>query len=160
HYKLSEVPQAIRYLEAGHARGKVVITVDGNDDAQPVAATSSSGGGAIAFALVAIPIGVAIVPVVIAFLLNRRFRRRNAEMRPFRWGYYFSVVSFLAGLALGGVMELGPLGVILCAVIYGGLAWFFAQRHRWAWLTLTILSFNPLVWLINAIYLRKRWAEL
>ena len=26
HYKLSEVPEAIRYLEEGHARGKVVIT--------------------------------------------------------------------------------------------------------------------------------------
>ena len=26
-YPLSEVPQAMRYLEAGHARGKVVITV-------------------------------------------------------------------------------------------------------------------------------------
>lgn len=27
-YKLSEVPSAIRYLEEGHARGKIVITVD------------------------------------------------------------------------------------------------------------------------------------
>jgi len=27
-YKLSEVPEAIRYLEQGHARGKVVITVE------------------------------------------------------------------------------------------------------------------------------------
>lgn len=27
-YSLSEVPEAIRYLEAGHARGKVVITLD------------------------------------------------------------------------------------------------------------------------------------
>ena len=26
-YPLSEVPDAIRYLEAGHAQGKVVITV-------------------------------------------------------------------------------------------------------------------------------------
>jgi NADPH:quinone reductase-like Zn-dependent oxidoreductase len=26
-YPLSEVPEAVRYLEAGHARGKVVITV-------------------------------------------------------------------------------------------------------------------------------------
>jgi NADPH:quinone reductase-like Zn-dependent oxidoreductase len=26
-YELSDVPQAIRYLEEGHARGKVVITV-------------------------------------------------------------------------------------------------------------------------------------
>jgi NADPH:quinone reductase-like Zn-dependent oxidoreductase len=31
-YKLSEVPEAIRYLEKGHARGKVVITVE--DDHQ------------------------------------------------------------------------------------------------------------------------------
>jgi len=29
-YPLSEVPEAIRYLEEGHARGKVVITVDQN----------------------------------------------------------------------------------------------------------------------------------
>jgi NADPH:quinone reductase-like Zn-dependent oxidoreductase len=27
-YKLSDLPDAIRYLEQGHARGKVVITVD------------------------------------------------------------------------------------------------------------------------------------
>jgi NADPH:quinone reductase-like Zn-dependent oxidoreductase len=27
-YKLGEVPQALKYLEQGHARGKVVITVD------------------------------------------------------------------------------------------------------------------------------------
>lgn len=27
-YPLSEVPEAIRYLEEGHARGKVVITME------------------------------------------------------------------------------------------------------------------------------------
>jgi NADPH:quinone reductase-like Zn-dependent oxidoreductase len=27
-YKLDQVPEAIRYLEQGHARGKVIITVD------------------------------------------------------------------------------------------------------------------------------------
>ncbi len=30
-YPLSEVPEAIRYLEAGHAQGKVIITVEHND---------------------------------------------------------------------------------------------------------------------------------
>jgi NADPH:quinone reductase-like Zn-dependent oxidoreductase len=30
-YRLSEVPEAMRYLEEGHARGKVVITVQGNN---------------------------------------------------------------------------------------------------------------------------------
>ena len=28
HYQLSQVPEAIRYLEEGHARGKVVITLE------------------------------------------------------------------------------------------------------------------------------------
>jgi NADPH:quinone reductase-like Zn-dependent oxidoreductase len=27
HYKLSEVPETILYLEEGHARGRVVVTV-------------------------------------------------------------------------------------------------------------------------------------
>ena len=27
-YKLSETPEALRYLEEGHARGKVVLTVE------------------------------------------------------------------------------------------------------------------------------------
>jgi NADPH:quinone reductase-like Zn-dependent oxidoreductase len=26
-YRLTEVPEAIRYLERGHARGKIVVTV-------------------------------------------------------------------------------------------------------------------------------------
>jgi NADPH:quinone reductase-like Zn-dependent oxidoreductase len=30
-YRLSEVPEAIRYLAGGHARGKVVITVEHNN---------------------------------------------------------------------------------------------------------------------------------
>jgi NADPH:quinone reductase-like Zn-dependent oxidoreductase len=32
-YRLSEVPEAIRYLEEGHARGKVVITLEYNNKA-------------------------------------------------------------------------------------------------------------------------------
>jgi D-arabinose 1-dehydrogenase-like Zn-dependent alcohol dehydrogenase len=30
-YRLNEVPDAIRYLEEGHARGKVVITLEYNN---------------------------------------------------------------------------------------------------------------------------------
>ena len=32
YYPLSEVPEALRYLEGGHAQGKVVITVEHNND--------------------------------------------------------------------------------------------------------------------------------
>jgi NADPH:quinone reductase-like Zn-dependent oxidoreductase len=31
-YPLSEVPEALRYLEEGHARGKIIITLEQNDN--------------------------------------------------------------------------------------------------------------------------------
>ena len=163
-YRLSEVPEAVRYLEQGHARGKVVITVDHNNETVPVSANlaaipaSTIGPVLIVLAFIAIIIGVPIVPLVLALALNRRFQRRNPGKRPYRWGYYFSSLSFIAGIGLGILLESG-IAVILCGVIYAALAWFFAQRHHWAWITLTILSFNPVAWIINFFYLRRRWAE-
>jgi NADPH:quinone reductase-like Zn-dependent oxidoreductase len=164
-YRLSEVPEAIRYLENGHARGKVIITVDSNNETLPVSANLAASFGntigpdLIVLALIAIIIGVPIVPIVVALALNRRFQRRNPGKRPYRWGHYFSLQSFLGGIGLGIMLESGLSAVIVCGVIYAVLAWFFAQRHHWAWITLTIFSFNPVAWIINFIYLRKRWAE-
>lgn len=34
YYPLSDVPEAIRYLEEGHAKGKVVITVEHSEKTQ------------------------------------------------------------------------------------------------------------------------------
>jgi NADPH:quinone reductase-like Zn-dependent oxidoreductase len=164
-YRLEEVPAALEYLEKGHARGKVVITLEPRG--APAGASASldrsseprTGPALIALGLFAIVIGVPLVPLVLALVMNRRFRRRNPGKRSYRWGYYFSMESFLAGIFLGILLEAGVVGVILCGVVYAVLAWFFAQRSRWAWLTLTVFSFNPVVWIINLVYLRKRWAE-
>ena len=164
-YTLSQVPEALRYLEEGHARGKVVITLENNSGTSAagtnLAATSgnTSSSYLIALALIAIIAGVSIVPIVAALVLNRRFRRRNPGNRSYRWGYYFSLLSFISGIVLGIFLESGVIALIVCAVIYAVLAWFFARRYHWAWITLTIFSFNPLAWIINFIYLRKRWAE-
>jgi NADPH:quinone reductase-like Zn-dependent oxidoreductase len=164
-YPLSQLPEAIRYLEEGHARGKVVMTVGDNIETLAPVTKPAAGSGitpgpvVIAFGLIGIPLAVLIVPIIAAFALNRRFQRRHPDKRGYRWGYYFSVMSFIHGLGLGAFLESGTTAVIVCGVIYALLAWFFAQRQHWAWIALTILSFNPIAWIINAIYLRKRWAE-
>ncbi len=165
-YKFGEFPEAMQYLEGGHARGKVIITVsDDNNEAAPAAAnrTASSAGATspvlIALTFIAVLVGATIVPILLAFVLNRRFQRRNPGKRPYRWGYYFSIMSFIGGVALGSILEAGVGAVIICGLIYAVLAWFFAQRQNWAWITLTIFSFNPVAWIINFFYLRKRWAE-
>jgi NADPH:quinone reductase-like Zn-dependent oxidoreductase len=41
-YALSEVPEAIRYLEQGHARGKVVIKVAGDSAADDAAVSADT----------------------------------------------------------------------------------------------------------------------
>jgi hypothetical protein len=164
-YTLSQVPEALRYLEEGHARGKVVIDLEKNNQASPVSANVAASSGntigsyLIALAFIAIGLGVSIVPIVVAFVLNRRFRRRHPGVRGYRWGYYFSLMTFIGGLLLGIMFESGVTAVIVCGVIYAALAWFFAQRYHWAWIVLTILSFNPVAWIINFVYLRKRWSE-
>jgi NADPH:quinone reductase-like Zn-dependent oxidoreductase len=161
-YKLSEVPAALRYLEEGHARGKVVITVDPESDTAPVTAAGKPDAvgpfnpGVILVGLVLLAL---VAPIVAALALNRGFQRRNPGKRPYRWGYYFGLMSVVGGLVLGMMSESGVIAVIACGAIYSLLAWFFARRHRWAWIALTIVSLNPVAWVINAIYLRKRWAE-
>ena len=69
-----------------------------------------------------------------------------------------SIMSFIGAVGLANVFGFFS-AVIVFAVIYAVLAWFFAQRQHWAWITLTILSFNPVAWIINFLYLRKRWGE-
>jgi len=164
-YPFSEIREAIRYVETGRARGKVAVTLQdasqttlaGGNAAK--ASGSTSGPVLVALTFIAVPLAVLIGPIVIALVLNRRFRRDNPEKRPYRWGYYFSVMTFVAVLSLCLLLDCGVICLIFCGVIYGILAWAFAQRRPWAWIALTILSFNPIAWIINAIYLRKRWAE-
>ena len=163
-YPLNQLPEAMQYLETGRARGKVVITIGDDKEAAPpaspkVIASSATSPLLVVLGLVGVPVAALILPIIAAFVLNRRFRERNPQKKNYRWGYYFSMMAFIGGLLLGRFLNFGLMGVILCGVIYGVLAWFFAQRHRWAWIALTILSFNPIAWIINAIYLWKRWSE-
>jgi hypothetical protein len=162
-YPLAQLPEAMRYLETGRARGKVVVTVADTNEPSPAslkpAANSAGSPLLVAFGLIGVPILVLIVPVIMAFVLNRRFRERNPEKKNYRWGYYFSMMAFIGGLVLGTFLQAGTVATILTGLVYAVLAFFFAQRQRWAWIALTILSFNPIAWIINAIYLRKRWAE-
>ena len=161
-YRLGEVPEALRYLETGRARGKVVITMDLAGETAPgpsgAAPGVASGLGTYLF-LFAVAAALVGLPFFLALPLNRRFQRRNPGKRPYRWGYFVSVASLVAGVALGVALEAGPAVLVACVLVYGVLAWGFARRRRWAWIALTIVTFNPITWIVNLVYLRKRWRE-
>ncbi|PYJ09680.1 MAG: hypothetical protein DMF06_09160 [Verrucomicrobia bacterium] len=164
-YPLSEIRDAIRYVETGRARGKVAVTLSEGgaialeDGVAQKVEGSTIGPVPVALTLIAVPLFVLVGPILIALVLNRRFRRENPDKRPFRWGYYFSVMTFVSAVGIALLLDFGLTSVVISVVLYGLLAWAFTQRKHWAWIALTILSFNPIAWIINAIYLRKRWAE-
>jgi NADPH:quinone reductase-like Zn-dependent oxidoreductase len=160
-YEFGQIADAVRYLEEGHARGKVIIDMEHAHDApvagEPVVSSFAS------MAPFVIPLVLLIVfvglPIAAAIALNRRFQSRHPGAKPFRWGYCFSIQACMLGILLGVVLEFGVLTAIVVGLVYTLLAWSFARRRRWAWITLTIVTFNPLVWIVNAIYLWKRWRE-
>jgi hypothetical protein len=161
-YRLGETAEAIRYVEGGHARGKVVISMEpgaeGSAAAPSPGASSTGATGTLVLTLLLVAAVVAL-PIAAAQVLNRRFQERNPGKRPYRWGYYLSIQTLVAGVLLGLALESGAAAAIACTAFYGVLAWSFARRRRWAWVALTLLTFNPVAWIANLVYLRKRWSE-
>src|SRR5579864_1519260 len=159
------MPDALRYLEQGHARGKVVITIGDNEAAAPVSTTPAApsanrnGPMLVAGEFFAVVLGVTILPIILALVFNRRFQQRNPGKKPFRWGYYFAIMSFVIVVGLALLLDLGATTVIALIVIYGLLALSFVKHQQWAWIVLTFLSLNPIAWIINFFYLRKRLGE-
>jgi NADPH:quinone reductase-like Zn-dependent oxidoreductase len=162
-YSLADVPRAIDYLEQGHAHGKVIIAVDDTSGPSPVPSDRPApppAGGPLdllaPFLVVLLGLGG---PIAGSLALNRRFRRLNPEKRSYRWGYYFGLQFWVVAAGFPLLLDAGVVPVLLCGAVGALLAGAFAQRRRWAWLALTALSLNPVAWLINFLYLRRRWAE-
>jgi len=68
------------------------------------------------------------------------------------------------GLTLGNLMTFGQLvGAIEFALVFilinSVLMILILKYNKYAFLVATILSFNPLLWIINGIYLKNRWCH-
>ncbi|BCS88630.1 hypothetical protein [Pseudodesulfovibrio sediminis] len=108
-----------------------------------------------------------IIATPIALSWNRALHLRMPHVRVYRWGYYLGAMGVMGygllalvatALVLTGETKAVVLAAlfILCAVPF----FFIIRRKRWAWIVGTILLFNPVLWIINAIYARHRWAEM
>ena len=68
------------------------------------------------------------------------------------------------GLTLGSLMILvqlstrfGPAIAVAVAIAHAALMVMVLRYSRYAFLVATIVELNPLLWLINGVYLKKRW---
>ena len=87
------------------------------------------------------------------------------QCRPFGWGYYNALAGFLAQIfIIGQLSEANQTTLrvffVFAVVIYFLLAILTLRRNRWGFVALTALSFNPILWIINTIYIKNRWTEL
>lgn len=104
-------------------------------------------------------------------IVARRFERarspRPSGQLPYTWGYFCGVQAIiLAGLAILGAFispeidkSTALMGSILAVVGWGVPGYFVIHRRKWAWITLTILSMNFVLWGINYFYGKNRWNE-
>lgn len=108
------------------------------------------------------------VPIWTSFALSRQLRRAHPSAKPFAWGYYNALMCFLAPLfVLASVHDNAPdlprdtklllMGVLFCVYVPTGV--MALQRNRLALTLMTLLSFNPLLWAVNFVYLSNRVHE-
>jgi hypothetical protein len=91
------------------------------------------------------------------------------QKKPYRWGLFQGYAALIGFLWGGGAVVYGFSGAKspeVCFLVgaYGVLVGLcgagILRRRRWAWLLMFILNPNPVVWLINGIYLSNRWGEM
>lgn len=77
-------------------------------------------------------------------------------------GFQWWVVWAWLGLTLGNIYTLFSLRnmmglAVILTVINSVLMVMILRFNKYAFLVATILSLNPLLWIINGIYLKRRW---
>ncbi|WP_321311502.1 hypothetical protein [Halarcobacter sp.] len=77
----------------------------------------------------------------------------NIIWYPFFWMGFFATKEY--GYSLGFFIAVGLTIGILLTLLVNSLS-----LGKKSFLTITILSFNPIIWIINGIYLKNRWSDI
>ena len=77
-------------------------------------------------------------------------------------GFQWWIISAWLGLILGNLYIIGTLReTLVLAIIFLAtntiLLVLVLKFNKYAFLIATILSLNPILWIINGIYLKNRW---
>ena len=99
-------------------------------------------------------------PIRLASCFNKRLHVKQPNARPFKWGYWLGLGCFLAPFYMLAQTGGSIMVFIIAALIYFPVGVFVLLRHRWALVAITILSFNPIIWIANIFYIMNRWIEM
>jgi len=164
------VDSAVRYL-ARKVQGPIAAATDSGTTNSP---TVESGKATITrtnplLILLSLYYLCALPAIFLAFAYDQKLRKRRPNVKAYGWGYFtgFQLVLVPLVVMAGCIYEnahtdrglfLKLLGFSSFFSIFG--IFILCRRVRWMWIIYTVLSMNPLVWFINAIYIKNRWEEL
>jgi hypothetical protein len=121
----------------------------------------------ISLALRLFVLACAALAVIPAFVLeNARSKRSAGGTRPYTWGYFLGSWGVIFGVAifLPTIFLTTDPAVIfplfIASLLYAVSGYFVIKRRKWAWVVLTILTLNPILWIAHYLYGRNRWHEL
>lgn len=97
-------------------------------------------------------------------------KKKQPSAKPYAWGYFHGVGGLVAGILFS------LLFFYLASVSYGAnvpmfiaygiwalatavFSYLIIRRNKWGWIVGTIISANPVLWIINAFYAKRRWSE-
>lgn len=100
-------------------------------------------------------------------------KKKKPDALPYQWGYFTGWMGLLCGFCISilnfseAAKAQDDVNISLyysCIGIYcfvtGFIHLFIIFRNRWLWILAIILQLNPVLWVINGIYLKNRWIDL
>lgn len=88
---------------------------------------------------------------------NQETSRLNKEDIGFTWWAIYGFLTLTVGNALLFIYDIRGIFLLAGIIINTTIAIGIFRKNKYIFLFGTILSFNPLVWFVNGVYLRNRW---
>jgi len=107
---------------------------------------------------------IIVTAAVLSSSMASSLKAESAKLRPYAWGYFIGLLG-LTSSALPIILVLifpsdsTPFVISIC-IVTSTTFFYIIKRNRIAWIIGTFFYLNPLVWIINGIYLRNRWSEM
>ena len=121
--------------------------------------------------LITVAVCVAVT-IPIAYFKNRKFQQRHPDKLGYMWGFIQGTAPIVMSVILsimfvivysdsGMLYITEPIQTALTiAFIRACFAYGVIKRNRWIFIIHTILSGNPLLFIINGFYIKNRWTEM
>ena len=108
--------------------------------------------------------------IFLSLYLETIRKEKFPDGHKFKWGYFeairhiFTYAFLIISVPFGSVMYIGlakpihPFISLIFAVIVIGLAIHVIKTcNKWSWIILSLMTGNIVLWVINGIYIKRRW---